>query len=388
MDRRDDTVEEPKTDPDKPDRMIEIAAALLRNHGNASAKQMLADARDFLERTVETGDADLIDFMYAHGLDWTDGPHPQTQPKLRLQVTPTTPLRAGQESDVEVRLTNDSAAPFYRVRGVLDSTSVAFENQPVAFGRIEPGATRAWHMKVKPPGTSRTGRVRIQATLFDDDGEIAKLDPVRVAVAEAPRPHLALRATLRAGADDPSRVEIDLDVENRGNGPSGKVIVRMKHPVQEQFEILEGTGDVESLEPGQKASFVLKARLLGSFDKVPAATLTVSEMKHGLYLERETPLSPTSGEAAWNEPPRVVVDGVEEDGDGNYDVIVEASDDRALAQVRARVEDDTVAYVEPSGDDRRSARIRLPWKPGDDVKRLRIEAVDEDGLKEYYLGSL
>lgn len=384
----DDTLEEPKPDPDKPDRMIEVAAALLRNHGNVSAKQMLADSHDFLERTVETGDADLVDFMYAHGLDWTDGPHPETQPKLKLQVTPTTPLRAGQESDVEVRLTNESAAPFYRVRGILDSTSIAFENQPIAFGRIEPGATRAWHMKVKSPGTSRTGRIRIQATLFDDDGEIAKLDPVRVAVAEAARPHLALRATLRAGEDDPSRIEITFDVENRGDGRSGKVIVRMRHPVQEQFEILEGTGDVEALEPGQKTTFVLKARLLGSFDKVPSATITVSEMKHGLYLERETPLVASASESAWNEPPRIVIDGIEEDGDGNYEVIVTASDDHALAEVRARVEESTVAYVEPSGDDRHRATLRLPWKPGDDVKHLRIDAADGEGLKEYYLGSL
>lgn len=383
-----DAVEEPKKDPDKPDRMVEIAAALLRNHGNPSASRMLEDAREFLERTVDTGDADLIDFMYGQGLDWTDGPHPQTQPKLSIQVIPTTPLRAGQETDVEVRLTNESAAPFYRVRGILDSTSVVFDEKPVAFGRIEPGATRAWHMKVKPPGTSRTGRVRIQATLFDDDGEIAKLEPVRVAMAEMPRPHLAMQASIQPAADDPSRVEIALQVENRGDGPTGKLVVRMKHPVQEQFEILEGTGDVESLEPGAKASFVLKARLLGSFDNTPVATLTVSEMKHGLYLERETPLAPTTGGPAWNEPPRIEIEGIEETGDGRFEVTVLASDDHALAEVRARVEEETVAYVEPSGDDRTSTRIRLPWKPGDDVKRLRIEAVDREGLREMYSGSL
>jgi carboxyl-terminal processing protease len=389
LERQDDEpIEEPKEDPDKPDRMIEIAAALLRNHGSPSARQMLEDAHDFLERTVETADADLIDFMYAHGLDWTDGPHPQTQPKLQLQVLPLSPLRAGQETEVEVRLTNSSAAPFYRVRGLLDSTSMAFDRKPVAFGRIEPGATRAWRMKVKPPASSRTGRVRIQATLFDDEGEIAKLDPVRVAVAEIPRPHLAVQVKVRTEEEDPSRVEILLEVENRGDGAAGKIVVRMKHPLQEHFEILEGTGDVESLAPGAKASFPLKARLLGSFDKTPSATLAVSESGHGLYLERETPLEANGDAATWNEPPRIVIEGIEDSGDGHYEVSVRASDDHALAEVRARLEEETVTYVEPSGTDRRTVRIRLPWKPDDDVKRLRIEAVDNEGLRGFYLGSL
>ena len=404
-------LEEEKFNADKPDRMVEIAAAILRNHGNGSARQMLADSADFLGRTVETSEADLIDFMYAHGLDWTDGPRPQTAPRLTLQVIPVTPLRAGEESEVDVRMTNNSDATFYRVRGVLDSTAVAFDGKPVAFGRIEPGSTRGWRMKVKLPGTVRTGRVKVEALLFDDDGEIAKLAPVRLTEVEAPRPHLALRARVTAASDDPTRLEIALDVENRGAGTAEKVVVRLKHPIEEQFEILEGAGDADSIAPGAKSSFVLKARLLGSFETIPDATIYVTEGKHGLFLERKTRLSapaadhatvdaggasaPAEPEVAdpaggsdWNEPPRITIEGLDEVSDDRVEVRISATDDRGLAQVRVRVDDDTVAYLEPSGDDRRSAEIRLPWKPSDDVKRLRIEAIDSDGMKELYAGSL
>jgi hypothetical protein len=56
--------------------------------------------------------------------------------------------------------------------------------------------------------------------------------------------------------------------------------------------------------------------------------------------------------------------------------------------VRVRIDDDTVAYVEPSGSGQKSAELRVPWKPGDDVRKLRIEATDSDGMKELYAGSL
>jgi hypothetical protein len=406
-------LEEEKFNPDKPDRMVEIAAAILRNHGSSSAKQMLADSADFLTRTVETSEADLTDFMYEHGLDWTDGPHPQTAARLTLQVIPVTPLRAGEESEADVRITNNSDAPFYRVRGVLESTAAAFDGKPVAFGRIEPGSTRSWRMKVKPPGTVRTGRVKVEALLFDDEGEIAKLEPVRLTEMEAPRPHLAMQTRVTTASDDPTRVDIALDIENRGAGPAEKVVVRLKHPTEEQFEILEGTGDADSIAPGAKASFVLKARLLGSFETIPDATIYVTEARHGLFLERKTRLAaPVSNHATvdngaasapaqpdvaapaadsaegWNEPPRITIEGFDEISDDRVDVRITATDDRGLDHIRVRIDDNTVAYVEPSGADRKSAEIRLPWKPSDDVRRLRIEAVDSDGMKELYAGSL
>jgi carboxyl-terminal processing protease len=399
---------EEKFDPDKPDRMVEIAAAILRNHGSTSAQQMLDGAREFLTRTVETSEADLIDFMYDHGLDWTDGPRPQVAPKLSLQIIPVTPLRAGEESEVDVRLTNNSDAPFYRLRGLLDATNAAF-NKAVAFGRIEPGATRGWRMKVKPPGTTRTGRVKIEASLFDDEGALVKLPPYKLTLMEAPRPHLALQATITASPDDPSKLDIALDVENRGAGTADKVIVRIKHPVEEQFEILEGAGDADSIAPGGKASFVLKARLQGSFEKIPDALVYVTEQKHGLYLERKTPLVVTASGAAtvdaageasppaepeeaarsgWNEPPRIVIEGFDEVKGDQMEVRISATDDHGLAQVRVRVDDNTVAYVEPSGPAQKSAELRIPWKPADDVLKLRIEAIDNDGMKELYAGSL
>ena len=93
-------------------------------------------------------------------------------------------------------------------------------------------------------------------------------------------------------------------------------------------------------------------------------------------------------QGAWDEAPRIRIDGIDDKGDGHYEVRVTASDDRALAKVRARLDDDTVAYVEPQGSDRRSATLTLPWNPEDDVKKLRIEAVDDSGLRELYAGSL
>lgn len=376
-------------DPDKPDRALEIAAAILRNHGDVSASGMLGDAQEFLERAVETSEADLGDFMYGHGLDWTDGSRPNGAADFTFEVVPTSTMRAGEETEVDIRLTNRSGAPFYRVRGILDSTGGAFDGRAVAFGRIEPGATRSWRMRIKTPGSARTGRVRVEAVLFDDDGELTKVKPVRLVVQEAPRPHLAFRTRIRPEPDDPTRLAIDVDISNRGEGPAEKVLIRLMHPAEEQFEILEGSGEVEELAPGSTHSFALRARLLGSFAEIPKADLYISENRHGIFLEPKIPLTASpEGEVAWSEPPRIRVDGFTDAAGGGYELLVSAGDDRSLTEVRARIDDDTVAYVEPQGDNPRSARLHLDWNPADDVKRLRVEAVDDEGLKDFYSGGL
>jgi hypothetical protein len=96
----------------------------------------------------------------------------------------------------------------------------------------------------------------------------------------------------------------------------------------------------------------------------------------------------SAGGSDWNEPPRIRIHGLEKVTDDEYEIVISATDDHGLTQVRARIDESTVAYVEPSGASRTSAEIRLPWKPSDDVRKLRIEAVDDDGLKEFYSGSL
>lgn len=381
--------EEEKENPDKPDRAIEIAAAILRNHGSASSSEMLANAQPFLQDMLASSENDLSDFMYTESLDWNDGPRPRVEAKFALEITATTPLRAGEETELELRLTNNSAAPFYRVRGLLDSTSGALHGRPVAFGRIEPGTTRAWRMKVKPPSSTRTGRVQVEVMLFDDNGEIAKATPVRLAVEETPRPHLAMQTRVATDPTDPTRLDIHVELENRGKGTAEKVVLRLKHPTDEHFEILEGTSDIGVLEPGARTSFTLKARLMGSFDPVPEATLFVTEKTHILFLERKLPLAAsTPATEAWNESPRITIDGIDEIGEDEYELLISASDDHGLAQVRARIDDTTVAYLEPDSGDSTTAQLRLPWKPSDDVKRLRIEAKDKDGLTELYAGSM
>ena len=374
-------------DDKKVDRTVEIAAAMLRNHGNTSAPAMMDAAREFLQLTSESADSELVDFMYERGLDWTFGPRPAGTNDFKLEVRPLAPMKAGVDSEVEVRLTNKTSAPYYRLRGLLESTSAGLTGKAVAFGRIDPGATRSWKVKVKPPMGARTGRVPVTALLFDDEGEITKTQPEVLVVEEAPRPYLAFRHRVATVPGEDGALDVHVDVENRGDGPASKLRVRLENPLSAQFEIVEGSEVVDDLAPATSRSLRFRVRLLGTAADAPKVKLFLSEMSHGILLDPEIPLTatPEGQEGPWRLAPRIRIDAVEATGEGTYDVIISAADDNTLARVRARVEDDTVAYVEP-GD--ATVRLRVPWKPADDVKPIRIDAYDDEGLADHYYGSL
>jgi len=391
--RHEQGLEEPDGDgedkkDDKIDRPLEVAAAMIRNYGDTSAAVMLENSRDFLSRSAEAADADLGDFMYERGMDWTYGPRPETPPDFSLEVLPFSRLRAGEENTVEVRITNRSAAPFYRVRGLLQSTNAALDGRAVAFGRVEPGATRSWKTKVRVPRSSRTGRVEVKALLFDDQGEISKTQPVRFVLEEEPRPHLAFRQTVSSVTDAPDLMEIRFEVENRGAGSAADVHARLEHPLNGQFEILDGGAVAKDLAPGATTSFTLRVRSQGSFEKPPMAKVFLSDTPHAIFLETEFALTPAPAASQWKTPPDITVETIEAQADGSYRLLVRAADDRALDHVRARVADATVAYAEPDGDSSGSVELSVPWNPADEVKQLRIVATDSDGLRELYLGAL
>ncbi|HYB98522.1 MAG TPA: S41 family peptidase [Candidatus Limnocylindrales bacterium] len=374
-------------DDKKVDRTLEIAAAMMRNHGSVSATAMMDGAREFLQLTSESADSEIVDFMYQRGLDWTFGPRPSGTNDFQLEVRPLTPLKAGVESEVEVRLTNKTGAPYYRLRGLLESTSAGLTGKAVAFGRIDPGATRSWTLKAKPPLGARTGRVRVTALLFDDEGEITKTQPVVLTIQEAPRPYLAFRHRIAPAAGEDGSLEVHVDVENRGDGPATRLRVRLENPLSEHFEIVEGSEMIEELAPAAMKQLDFRVRLLGTAADPPKVKLFLTEGSHGIVLEPELTLrvTPEGQEGQWHAPPRIRIDAIESTGDGTYDVIVSAADDNSLARVRARVEEDTVAYVEPNGS---AVRLRVPFKPADDVKPIRIDAYDDEGLADHYYGSL
>lgn len=393
IDRKEQGIDEPDDDDDdkkddKIDRPLEVAAALLRNYGDVSASIMLENARDFLTRSAEAADADLSDFMYERGMDWTYGPRPQPAADFVLEVLPQSRLRAGAETTVEVRITNRSYAPFYRVRGLLQSTTAALDGRAVAFGSVEPGATRSWKTKVRVPRSSRTGRVEVKALLFDDEGELAKTAPVRLVLEEEPRPHLAFRQMVAPVADTSDLLEIRVEVENRGSGAAADVRARLEHSRSGQFEILEGSAVTKNLAPGATTTLSLRVRTSGSFEKPPAAKIFLSDAPHGVFLETELALVPAPTPSVWKASPRIVLEAIEPQADGSYRILVRADDDRGLEHVRARIDDDTVAYAEPDADRPGTVEFRVPWNPADEVKQLRILAIDDEGLRDLYLGTL
>ncbi len=383
---------EPKNEEDETedrDQALEIASSLLAEYGSTAASVMLRSARGFMTSRIEQADTDLVAFMKDKGVDWSPGQRPSPLPTLELSVSTDKDLVAGDSSKLTVSITNKGREPLFRIRGHLDATAALLNRRSLLFGQIAPGATRSWELTVEPSKGSRNGRIEITAELTDDEGPLAKPGPVFIAVAGGAQPHLAYRTSVTAREDDDSTLDIAVEIDNRGDGPTKDLAVRIQNPLNGAFEIVEGSSDVEPLQPGKQARVELAVRLLESSVEAPVAELTVSDFAFGLFLKPELALVPSQTAGDWHTPPSITVGAFVETGEeGTYELIVRASDDRGLATVRTRVDGDTVDYVARAEPGPRELTLEVPWTPAGGVKSFTVVATDTDGLESRYFAGL
>lgn len=371
-------------EPERHDPTLDLAADLLRRRGHVVASKMLEQGTDLLEERRAQADRDFEAFLTSEGFDWTAGPRPSGDTRWKLDLDVAGTLRSGETTEVTARVTNLGDAPLHRVRGYLDATAASLR-RALILGRIDPGETREWSFEVTPPVGRRAGRVEVEARLFDDHGPLPDAEPVIVVREPAPRPRLAYRTTV-TGGDDADTLAIRVELENVGDAAAESIAGRLANPLGPKFEIVEGKAEIAELGPGERAAMEFSTRLLGSFDEPPEVELFIAEPRFELVIASKIELVAGGGEGEWNSAPVIRVVGGRAGADGPR-MLVSVSDDRGLDSVWARVDGETVAYVEPV-DPLGPVELELPWNPHDGIQSFRIVADDTEGLTEIFASGL
>ncbi len=380
-------VEDEEAENEGPDPALEVAAEILRRFGSTSADRMLRAASPWLEGRVRDAEQEIQRFMERHEIDWVRGLRPATPADLTVTMAATPPLAAGVESTVRVTVRNNGATPLFRVRGRLEATGL-LSHKSLVFGRIDPGDEQTWEVRVDVPKGVHTQRIAAHARLFDDFGEISRLGPVQFAVEGAPRPRLAYAVDIRA-TDDENVLDLLVRITNRGSAALEDFRVRLEHPRNGDFEIIEGMAELEAIPPGAVETRTFRVRLLETFRSAPKAELVMGEADYGIYANSEVALEPSVVPGPWHEPPTIEIAGFSGDpAAGEARLAVVASDDEGLARVYASIDEDVVAHVDPDGAAATEVRLMLPWDPRQEVRRYRIVATDREGLSSGYMAGL
>jgi carboxyl-terminal processing protease len=152
---------------------IEFARDLLAQAKSARRQDLVAQSKQFLDKARADQDRKLSAALEKLGVDWSQGPassEGDIQASLAL-VGSETKVGAGQSIKIRGSVKNTGTTTVYRVRAVLRSDNLLFDENEMVFGKIVPGATKTYDLAVKVPRNSLT-RTDVLRAEFSGQGKL------------------------------------------------------------------------------------------------------------------------------------------------------------------------------------------------------------------------
>jgi carboxyl-terminal processing protease len=152
---------------------IELARDLIAQAKSARRQDLVALSKQFLDKARAEQDKKLSLALEKLGVDWSQGPassEGDIQATLAL-VGGDAKVGAGQSIKIRGSVKNTGTTTVYRVRAVLRSDNLLFDENEMVFGKIAPGATKTYDLAVKVPRNSLTRTDVIRAE-FSGQGKL------------------------------------------------------------------------------------------------------------------------------------------------------------------------------------------------------------------------
>lgn len=221
---------------------VKLAAEVLQAAKSPRRAEVLASASSVIARRQQEEERRLVEAMKAVGIDWSAGQNPKApQLDARLDLGPDGVLRAGEEEDIAVEVTNRGSEPVSRLSLVTGSENVWLDKREFYFGRLLPGETRRFVQRVSLPDGYGSELAPLTLTFRDPSnaGLGSETEMVRTEARPLPRFEytLALRDDGTGGskgdgdglAEVGETVDLVLSVKNVGDGPSREAFARLKN---------------------------------------------------------------------------------------------------------------------------------------------------------------
>jgi carboxyl-terminal processing protease len=213
----------------------------------------------FFERRAAKETARLVEALGALGVDWRVGG--DTGPASILcavKLLRGGPIRAGEEAELEVSVTNRGPSPVYRLLATTRSDLRAADDREIAFGRVAPSETVARKLRVKVP-KDELSRVDDVLLALDDAAKNAFAPvAVRLSVDAKAKPRFGYAARMddsKAGNGDGllqkgERVAVVVALENVGAGEALDAYATLSSLSGNDVFLVKGREKLGALAPG------------------------------------------------------------------------------------------------------------------------------------------
>lgn len=250
---------------------VRMAAEFVAWAPSSDRDVLLGKMGEFVELQQKQQQDEIAKSLSARGIDWSLGPKP-TSGAAKLQISVKTDkagnvIKGGERGTVTATVKNIGDAPAFQVRAITDSDYRYFDERELLFGRINPGETRTYNLKLSVFEHELSRTDRIDFHLFEQNG--AKLaegstTSIDVSAEGLPRPQFAYGYQL---IDDPAfgenivgngdgalqvgeRVRLRVTLANQGDGPALDTWVTLRNRAGEAVFLHEGRKELKNVPSG------------------------------------------------------------------------------------------------------------------------------------------
>jgi len=281
---------------------VRIARDLVLWAPGATRDAMLEQLQGFVSKAAEGEQRRIADSLKGKQIDWNPGPAPVAPLTASLHVSVKSDkaanvIKGGENGRVTVTVTNVGTAPAFQVRAITDSDYRYFDERELLFGRIQPGESKSYDLKLSVSEHELSRTDRIDFHLFEQHGaKLAdgSLTSVDISAEGLLRPQFAYGYQI---IDDPKlgkdivgngdgaldmgeRVRLRVQVTNQGEGPALDTWVTLRNLVGEAVFLHTGRERLKEMQPGDTRVAELDLEVRGEpEDEVAQLQLTVSDNK-------------------------------------------------------------------------------------------------------------
>lgn len=282
---------------------VRIARDLVLWAPSSHREEILAKMGDFMGTQREQEGERIQGSLATRGIDWSVGTKPGSgAAKLGVSIKSDKKdnvIKGGEQGTVTVTVTNEGDAPAWQVRAITDSDYRYFDERELLFGKLAPGESKSYSIKLSVGEHEISRSDRIDVHLFEQFG--AKLSKgaqtwIDVSAEGLARPQFAYgyqildrdpkSATVEGNGDGAlqvgERVKLRVNVTNTGDGPALDTWVNLRNLSGEAIFLHTGREHLKRLDPGETRTVDLDVELKSRPEKGSAELqLRVSDGKVG-----------------------------------------------------------------------------------------------------------
>lgn len=261
--KKDEVVEPKKPDP-KTDTQVVFAKELILKAGKGTRSGMLSAARSVLKSYRDEKESEIQRQLGALGVDWSAGRSANATLVADVKVTGAgTPLKAGEEVQVALTVTNKGSGTAYRVRAITACELGTFQDVELLIGKLEPGASKTVTRAIKLPPNLFSMAEQLKVKLFESAetpaGEVATLFTVQ----ERPQPSFAYSLAIVDDGSGTSKgngdgriqrgesIDLVILMKNVGEGDAARAFAKVQNKEGRFVYLKRGTANLKEIKAGQ-----------------------------------------------------------------------------------------------------------------------------------------